>query len=332
MLLGVLLPGAVLVLSDRSFVGQDGLLEVDVLPAKAALFPSACSGHHRQPNQRSPVKVLPGFGDDARRVSSAGRRGVWLFRGRWLGLRDGANGYPSPADRFLVGAAQDEVDLSDAGRAERFALVGSASAVAGVWALGPVIDLPSGFAGAVDAASAQLRVEGVEHVRVEGADLDVPDERLHMVTDVVSVSLQRGALSGPLIGVAAKQLRDGGRRARVPALVDLIEKSGPSLLRRPSVRAGRNGLPKVVRLLGHWVDPCVHPHPQRPAGQLFDTALLARSTLRSGGHSGSMPAFRATSHATRGRATRDLLLFSLVKCGAPGRIRTCDARFLSQYL
>src|SRR5882757_11096758 len=110
MLLGVLLPGAVLVLSDRSFVGQDGLLEVDVLPAKAALFPSACSGHHRQPNQRSPVKVLPGFADDARRISGAGRRGIRFRRGGGLSLRDGADSYPSPADRFLVGAAEYEMD------------------------------------------------------------------------------------------------------------------------------------------------------------------------------------------------------------------------------
>jgi hypothetical protein len=114
------------------------------------------------------------------------------------------------------------VDLSNAGSAERFALVGSTPVVAGVWALGPVIDLPSGLARAVNAAPAQLRVEGVDHIRVEVSHLDVPDEGLHMDPNVAAIGSQRGSLSAPLIEVAAKQLRDGGGRARVPALVDLI--------------------------------------------------------------------------------------------------------------
>jgi hypothetical protein len=127
-----------------------------------------------------------------------------------------------PADRLLVGAAQDEVDLSDAGSAERFALVGSASVVAGVWAFGPVVELPSGLARAVNATSAQFRVEGIHHIRVEGSHLDVPDERLHMNPNVAAIGSQRGSFSAPLIEVAVKQLRDGGGRARVAALVDLI--------------------------------------------------------------------------------------------------------------
>src|SRR5882757_6877382 len=132
------------------------------------------------------------------------------------------NSYPSPADRLLVSAAQDEVDLSDAGSAEGFAFVGSAPVVARVWAFGPVVELPSGLGRAVNATSAQLRVEGVDHIRVEVSHLDVPDEGFHMDPDVAAIGSQRGSLSAPLIEVAAKQLRDGGGRARVPALVDLI--------------------------------------------------------------------------------------------------------------
>jgi hypothetical protein len=74
----------------------------------------------------------------------------------------------------------------------------------------------------VNATSAQLRVEGVDHIRVEVSHLDVPDEGLHMDPNVAAIGSQRGSFSDPLIEVAVKQLRDGGGRTRVATLVDLI--------------------------------------------------------------------------------------------------------------
>lgn len=108
--------------------------------------------------------------------------------------------------------------------------------------LDAVIDPPP--AGAVLTAATQLRVEGVDHLGLKRADLDVPDERADVLVDVVPITAD-GAL--PAIvhrQVPIEQLVDRRAGARVTALADLGQQPSASFLGPIlGAGAGRDDLP-----------------------------------------------------------------------------------------
>ena len=112
---------------------------------------------------------------------------VWVLlrrRGR-LGLVDRTHGHPAPADGLLVGAGQDEVDVPDGRCAEGTAPVLAAAVVAVVRLVRAVVD---GLRRrAVLPAPAELGVEGVQRLRLQVADRDLPEVGRDVVAHVAAV-------------------------------------------------------------------------------------------------------------------------------------------------
>jgi hypothetical protein len=296
--LGVLFPGVRAVLGDAVLQRQDCACLVDVGPAQAAQLTAAGAGGHGQPDQRTEVGVLPGIGHDARGLVGRGRPRVGWGSGRWLGLRGRIDGDPFPAHGALVGAADDEVDLADGPGRQRRADMPPAAAVASVGPVGAVIDRTA--PAAMVAAAAQLGIERVQDVRVDRADLLMPDQRPDVLVDIAAVGRQRGAFGFDHLQVAVEQLVQRRAGPWVPLLPDLGEH--PSQRRVGQVtrlRASRNDLGEVAAALGDRVTADVDAHLQRPAGQLPDAAALALATPDRRCHVRHGRALRGTACGTR---------------------------------
>ena len=122
---------------------------------------------------------------------------------------------------------------------------GPAPVVARVLPGGAVLD--GRATGAMVPAAAQLRVEGVEHLRAV-----------------------------ELVEVARQQLVDGRARAGVAFLVDLADEAVASRPRLPlGLRTGRDDRDEVVPLLRDRVHAGVHAHAPGAARQEIDAAPLA---------------------------------------------------------
>jgi len=173
--LGVLLPRHAVQLRDRPLHGQHPAGEVDVEPAQRAQLAAPEAGHHRQPDQHGPVGVLPGAGEDARRLRGRWRPRVRSRLGRRLGVLDRVRRDPPPPDGPLQRAAQHDVDLPERRLGQASASVRPAAGITRVGPGRPVLD--EGPAVAVRAAAAQLGVERVEHRGPQRADLLLADER-----------------------------------------------------------------------------------------------------------------------------------------------------------
>ncbi|MEV0645500.1 hypothetical protein AB0I28_09570 [Phytomonospora sp. NPDC050363] len=130
-----------------------------------------------------------------------------------------------------------------------------------------------GSAVTVDAATLQLRVEGVEDVGVEAADLEVTDQRSDVVVGVAEVGLAGGAADPQrclcLVEVALEEPVDRGFGARVPAFLDLGAELVPDCLRsipgglallRGRVLGKRDGLGEVVSAAREWIDARLDAH------------------------------------------------------------------------
>ena len=111
----------------------------------------------------------------------------------------------------------------------------------------PVVDpVPLG---AVVAESPHLRVQRVEYVGVEVADLSPTDERPNVLLDVLAVPADGALPALVLVEVAVEQLVDRGARARVPALVDRRQEPAPDGLGLlPRLRAGGHVSTRLWRL------------------------------------------------------------------------------------
>ena len=127
---------------------------------------------------------------------------------------------------------------------------------------------------AVLPAAAELGVEGVQRLRLEVPDRDLPEVGRDVVAHVAAVERQRVRGAVELAEVAVEQLVDGRARPRVAALGDLDPEpvADPlGLLPRLWARA-RRPRRSMWRLLGDRVDPGVHAHAQGAARQHLDAA------------------------------------------------------------
>ena len=174
--------------------------------------------------------------------------------------------------------------------------------------------------GAVVAAAAQLRVEGVEHVRVDRADLEPAQVGRDVLADVAGVERLGGLRAVELVEVARQQLVDGRARARVALLVDLADEAVASRPRLPlGLRTGRDDLDEVVPLLRDRVHAGVHAHAPGAARQ-DDRCCPARGVNRSSGHSArrERTAVRVTNRVTPAARVRPPDLFLLVRAWSRG--------------
>ena len=99
---------------------------------------------------------------------------------------------------------------------------------------------------AVLPAAPELGVEGVQDLRLEVPDRDLPEVGRDVVAHVAAVEGERVRGAVELVEVAVEQLVDGRARARVAALGDLDPKPVPDPLGRlPRRGSGRDDLDEV---------------------------------------------------------------------------------------
>ena len=100
--------------------------------------------------------------------------------------------------------------------------------------------------------TAQLGIQRVEHLGVQRAHLDLPDERPHMLIDITADS---APTAGVHVQVAVEQLVDRRARARVAPLVDLQKLDADRICPPLSVQPCRDDFLKslLVNDVG-WVD------------------------------------------------------------------------------
>ena len=252
--LGVLLPRLLAVLADAGLDRDDGVVQFEPVPAQGAELTTPGAGRHREPDHHAPPNVRErGVEDGGGFLGGRGLR-IMLDAARGLGLLQRVDADPVPADGTLERPAEPEVHLPDRRRGERPAGVRPALFVAVVLAGRPV--LGEGAAGAVRAAPPEDRVERVERLAIELADLEVPEQRPHVVAGVPLVPGPRGHVDVEQAEVPVHELIHGDLGTRAAALVDLALHSGAGLLGELGrVPAGRDDLSQVVPLAGDRIDP-----------------------------------------------------------------------------
>ncbi|MDT7708089.1 MAG: hypothetical protein QOG20_3696 [Pseudonocardiales bacterium] len=291
--LGVLLLADRAVLRDRPAQREHACREVHVRPPQRTQLATPRAGRHRQPDQCAPVGVLPRLLDDPGDLLRSRRPRVGPRRRRRRRLRDRVHAYPPPAHALRVGAAEQEVDVADRRGGQRLALVRVAALVAHVFPGRPVVGPPP--VGAVRAAAAQLGVEGVQHLGVHPAGLQTPDERPDVLLQVARVHAMGGAADVERLQMAVEQLVEGRVRARVPALVDLVEQPGPRGLGLAGrLRARRDDLHEHVALARDRILTGVDTDAQGAAGQLVDGSALAAAAGLGPCHETTLARFGVT--------------------------------------
>ena len=162
---------------------------------------------------------------------------------------------------------------------------------------------------AVHTAPPELGVEGVQDLSTHAADLLVAEQRNDVVPHETLVALARGGFDARDLQVALHQLSDGRGRPRLTSRIDLSGQAGPDLLGlRSCLRSSRNDLCEVVPLLRDRVVPGVHPHPQRPAGQLLNRPASTPRRGRGGRHGATVAPTRTTFDDTRPLGGRPISL------------------------
>lgn len=128
---------------------------------------------------------------------------------------------------------------------------------------------------AVRPAPPQLLVQRVQGFSVERPCFQVPHERPNVLLQVAGVHPVSGAPDVERLQVPVEQLVHRRARARVPALVDLVEQLRPRLLSEPGgLRTGRDHLDEVVTASTHRVGAGVDAYTKGAAGQLVDGPAL----------------------------------------------------------
>jgi hypothetical protein len=100
---------------DRVSQGNHVVRQVDVPPSQRAQFAAASAERHGAPDEGPPVRVAPRFRDDSGSVGGARRPRIRMGECRLVRLMRGVEGDPLPAGRFVERAAEDPVDLANAG-------------------------------------------------------------------------------------------------------------------------------------------------------------------------------------------------------------------------
>jgi hypothetical protein len=167
-------------------------------------------------------------------------RQVWL-----VGDVGGVDSDPAPSGSAAERAAEDPVDLADAGVGESAAPVGAAPTVAGVGPVGAVLGVPP--AGAVITTPAKGGVEGLQDLGVQASDLQVPELRSDVLLDLADVPAPGRRLNVEDFQLPVEQLVDRGASSWAAPFVDLAEQPGPDALGfLPRARPRRDRLGEVV--------------------------------------------------------------------------------------
>ncbi len=214
-------------------------LQIHVRPPQRAQLTAPRTGRHRQPDESTPVRVLPRRLDELRGLLGGRRLRIGRPRGRCRHKQDRVDSHPAPPHALLVRHPQDEVDVPDRRRRQRVAAMRPAAHVALMLAGRAMVGAST--VGAVDTAAAELRVERVEYLGVDRACLQPADERPDVLHQVLGVHRVGGAADVERLQIAVEQLVESRVRARAPALVDLAEHPDSGIVGAlRGLRAGRD--------------------------------------------------------------------------------------------
>ena len=174
------------------------------MPAHCADLPAAGAGHHRQPEQQSPVRVGgPRLAEQSGGFLGGRRVGLDRCRGGRLGQLSGVHRDLAPPGRAAQSGAENEVDLPDGAAAQRPAdMAGAAPAVAG------------------RPAALQTRVPAFKHLGVELRGPHRTEGRGDVDPDQVVVPIPGGVLEPGHLEPLLDRLPDGQVGLRLPVLVD----------------------------------------------------------------------------------------------------------------
>ena len=174
------------------------------MPAHCADLSAAGAGHHRQPEQQSPVRVGgPRLAEQSGGFLGGRWVGLGRRRGGRLGQLSGVHRDLAPPGRAAQSGAENEVDLPDGAAAQ--------------W--------PAGVAGAAPAvtdrpAALQTRVPALEHLGVELRGRHRTEGRGDVDPDKLVVPIPGGVLEPGHLEPLVDRLPDGQIRLRLPVLVD----------------------------------------------------------------------------------------------------------------
>jgi regulator of protease activity HflC (stomatin/prohibitin superfamily) len=124
-------------------------------------------------------------------------------------------------------------------------------------------------------APAQRCVDGIESLRVQLTDLELPEERRDVVAHVSAVERQGVRRPVEVLKVALEQLIHSGARGLRLAATSLTRRSRAARAFPLGLRSRRDDLDEIVAALGDRVHAGVDAHAEGTARELANTAPLA---------------------------------------------------------